>query len=61
MIKSARSTRRQFLVVPPGPTDQWLQSLKRKGGEAYRRLWNLTYSCNPLMRKEALCPQLIRW
>jgi len=58
--KSSHSTRYQLLAAPLGPTDRWLRSLKRRGGDAYRRFWNLVYSRNPFVRKEVLCPQLIR-
>jgi hypothetical protein len=62
MIKTKRShfTHYQLPVAPLGTTDRWLRSLKRKGGVAYRRFWNLVYACNPFVRKEVLCPQLIR-
>jgi len=43
-----------------GPTDRWLRSLKRKGGDAYCRFWNLVYPYNPFVHKEVLCPQRIR-
>jgi hypothetical protein len=58
--KQSRSTRYQLLTAPLGTTDRWLRSLKRKGGDAYRRFWNLIYHCNPFVRKAVFCPQLIR-
>ncbi len=58
--KQSRSTRYQLLTVPLGPTDRWLRSLKRKGGDAYRRFRNLIYRRNPFVRKAVPCPQLIR-